>query len=81
MLDLRRRHLNFAAGKRTAGESKYNIKKLIKFSINALCSFSDLPLKLGIYSGCGVAFLGFILMVYTITNKLLIMYRQAIQQL
>ena len=61
--------LEFSAGKRTAGESKYNIKKLIKFSINALCSFSDLPLKLGIYSGCGVAFLGFILMVYTIINK------------
>ena len=31
--------LEFSAGKRTAGESKYNIKKLIKFSINALCSF------------------------------------------
>lgn len=61
--------LEFSAGKRTAGESKYNIKKLIKFSINALCSFSDLPLKLGIYSGCGVAFLGMILMIYTIINK------------
>ena len=65
----RRTTLEFSAGKRFAGESKYNIKKLIKFSINALCSFSDLPLKLGIYSGCGVAFLGIILMIYTIINK------------
>ena len=61
--------LEFSAGKRAAGESKYNIKKLIKFSINALCSFSDLPLKMGIYSGCSVAFLGVILMFYTIIKK------------
>lgn len=62
--------LEFKAQRRQAGESKYSIKKLIKFSLNALCSFSDLPLKLGIYSGCLVAFLGFILMVYTIVNKI-----------
>lgn len=67
----RKTTLEFSAGKRVAGESKYNIQKLIKFSINALCSFSDLPLKLGIYSGCSVAFFGVILMVYTIIKKLL----------
>ena len=38
--------LEFQAQKREAGESKYSIRKLIKFSMNALCSFSDLPLKL-----------------------------------
>ena len=41
--------LEFKAAKREAGESKYNIRKLLKFSINTLCSFSDLPLKLGVY--------------------------------
>ena len=48
---------------------KYNIRKLIQFSMNALCSFSDLPLKLGLYSGLFVALCGFILMIYTIVNK------------
>ena len=62
--------LEFKAAKREAGESKYNIRKLLKFSINTLCSFSDLPLKLGVYSGCVVALCGFILMIYTIIEKL-----------
>lgn len=62
--------LSFAAGRREAGESKYNLKKLLMFSVNAICSFSDVPLKLGIYSGCFVGLLGIILMVYTIINKI-----------
>jgi dolichol-phosphate mannosyltransferase len=61
--------IEFEARNRDAGESKYNLRKLMKFSINALCSFSDFPLKLGVYSGFGVGILGLILMVYTIINK------------
>ena len=37
--------LEFEARDREAGESKYSIRKLMHFSINALCSFSDLPVK------------------------------------
>lgn len=62
--------LEFEARKREAGESKYNLRKLIKFSLNTLCTFSDLPLKLGIYSGCVVALFGIILMIYTIVCKI-----------
>lgn len=61
--------LEFEAGKRVAGESKYSISKLVKFSVNAICSFSDLPLKLGIYTGSFVGFAGLILMLYSIINK------------
>ena len=63
--------IEFEARKRQAGESKYSIKKLINFSVNALFSFSDMPLKLGIYSGIFVAICGAILMIYTIVNKVL----------
>ena len=62
--------LEFEAQKREAGESKYSIRKLLHFSVNALCSFSDLPLKLGMYSGVFVALCGFILMIFTIINKI-----------
>lgn len=65
----RKTTLQFEAQKRIAGESKYSIGKLIKFSVNALCGFSDLPLKLGIYSGLAVGLFGVILMIYTIINK------------
>lgn len=67
----RKTTLEFDARKRSAGESKYSLRKLLHFSINALCSFSDLPLKLGVYSGIMVALFGLILMIFTIANKLI----------
>ena len=69
-IGFRKTTLDFEAGPRKAGESKYDLKKLLIFSVNAICSFSDLPLKLGIYSGCAVGLLGIILMIYTIVNKI-----------
>ncbi len=61
--------IKYEAAKRVAGESKYSIKKLLKFSIHTLFSFSDMPLKLGVYCGGVTAIFGFILMIYTIINK------------
>lgn len=58
--------LNYEARPRFAGESKYSIRSLFRFSINTILCFSDMPLKLGIYSGCGVALFGLIMMIYTI---------------
>ncbi len=63
--------IEFEAAKRVAGESKYSIKKLLRFSVHTLFSFSDLPLKLGVYSGIVTALLGIILMIYTIVNKVM----------
>ena len=54
-----------------AGESKYSIKKLWEFSLHTLFSFSDMPLKLGIYTGSVTALFGVALMIYTIINKVL----------
>lgn len=61
--------IEFEAAKRVAGESKYSIKKLLQFSIHTLFSFSDMPLKLGVYCGGVTAIFGIILMIYTIINK------------
>lgn len=58
--------IEYEARPRFAGESKYSIRSLFKFSINTILCFSDLPLKLGIYSGCGVALFGLLVMIYTI---------------
>lgn len=58
--------IEYEARTRVAGESKYNIKKLIAFSVNTIMCFSNLPLKLGIYAGCGAGILGIVMMIYTI---------------
>lgn len=58
--------IEYEAGVRVAGESKYSIKKLMAFSLNTIMCFSNLPLKLGIYAGCGAGILGIAMMIYTI---------------
>ena len=58
--------IEYEAGVRVAGESKYSIKKLMVFSLNTIMCFSNLPLKLGIYAGCGAGVLGIVMMIYTI---------------
>ncbi len=63
--------LEFEACARVAGESNYNIKSLIKLSLNAICNFSDVPLKIGIYAGIGSLIAAFILMVYSVVQYFL----------
>ena len=43
--------LSYDAADRVAGHSKYSIRKLVKFSVNTIMCFSDVPLKLGIGAG------------------------------
>lgn len=66
----RKTTLEYDAKERAAGSSHYNIRKLLKFSITTLCSFSDMPLRLGIYAGsiCGAS--GVALMIYSIVCKI-----------
>ena len=59
----------YEAGVRAAGESKYSIRKLFQFSVNTIVCFSTLPLKLGIYAGVMAAFLGVVVMVYTLFTR------------
>lgn len=63
--------IKYIAKERRAGESKYSLKKLFKFAINALVSFSDLPLKIGGLAGIFSAMLGLTLAIYTIFSKII----------
>lgn len=70
-LGFRKTTIEYEARERAAGESKYNIKKLINFSINALLGFSNLPLKAAGICGLISGLLGVIVMVYTIYTKVM----------
>ena len=62
----------FAISKNAADVLRKNYRekvKLVRFSINTILCFSDLPLKLGVYSGLFVGFLGLLLMIYTIWSR------------
>lgn len=63
-------NIEYEARKRYAGESKYSIRKLFRFSMNTIMTFSNLPLKLGMYAGGMAAFLAIVMMIYTVVSFL-----------
>ena len=71
MIGFRKTVLEYQAADRAAGHSKYSIRKLMRFSMDTLMCFSDLPLRLGIYAGAFSALLGLILLIYTIVTKVM----------
>ena len=61
-------NIEYEAKRRFAGESKYSIRNLFKFSMNTIMTFSNLPLKLGIYAGIMAIVLAIILAIYTVCS-------------
>lgn len=60
----------YEAKERFAGHSKYSLKKLLNFSLNAIFSFSNVPLKISGICGAFVGLIGLIIMIYTIYEKI-----------
>lgn len=56
---------------RMEGDSGYTIKKLLALWMNGFTSFSILPLRIASYTGCFIAFIGFIYAIYVVAAKLL----------
>jgi glycosyltransferase involved in cell wall biosynthesis len=55
---------------RQAGETKYPLKKMLRFALNGLLSFSVVPLQLASYLGFLISSIGFFYIVYAIGLKL-----------
>jgi len=56
---------------RYAGETKYPMKKMIKFAIDGITSFSTIPLKLSTWVGYFASLFGFGYAVYVVIEKYL----------
>lgn len=65
-IGFRKINLEYEAAKRAGGKSKYSIRKLLRFSLNTILCFSNLPLKLGLYAGSLAILLGLLMTAYTI---------------
>jgi polyisoprenyl-phosphate glycosyltransferase len=55
---------------RHGGESGYTYKKMFRFALDGITSFSNLPLKLASVSGFVVSGLAFVIMLYTLYIRL-----------
>lgn len=57
--------------KRFAGKTHYSLSKMLNFALDGIIAFSTKPLRIAIYLGFFVAFLGFLGIIYAIVGKFL----------
>lgn len=55
---------------RESGETKWSMKKLIKYALDGIMAYTDLPLKLPMYFGIGTAIFDVLLLIFTIIRDL-----------
>ena len=70
-------YIEYVREERAAGETKYPLRKMVNFALDAIASFSYKPLRLGSYLGfafSGVSFMYFLYVIYLrlFTNKTVI---------
>jgi glycosyltransferase involved in cell wall biosynthesis len=61
----------FRAGRRPAGRSKYSIRRMIRFGIDGVVSFSKRPLQAAVFVGIAIGGLGFLHAAVTLLQFLL----------
>lgn len=62
--------VEFARDKRFAGETKYPLKKMLKFAFDAISSFSYKPLKLASYTGVMLSLFSFVYLIVVLYQGL-----------
>lgn len=60
----------FDRDKRFAGKTNYNLSKMVGLALNAIFSFSRLPMRIATYSGIVLIILAFLIIIYVILSKL-----------
>ncbi|RHO94555.1 glycosyltransferase [Clostridium sp. AF37-5AT] len=62
--------LPFKNVERVAGETKWNFWKLFKYAIDGIINFSEAPLSIASWTGIGMTFVSFIIMLIIIVRRL-----------
>ncbi len=70
-LGFRRAELKFEVAERTAGESKWRLRNLIRLSSNAVTAFSSKPLQIITFMGIIFIFASIILAIQTLVNYIM----------
>ncbi|MBI1306797.1 MAG: glycosyltransferase [Bacteroidetes bacterium] len=62
-------YVNYERDERLYGKTGYSYRKMIRFALDGITSFSNWPLRLATISGFVFAFIGFILILYTLYSR------------
>jgi dolichol-phosphate mannosyltransferase len=68
-LGFRQTFIEYDRENRMAGETKYTYKKMMRLALDGITSFSNWPLRLATISGFVCAFIGFLLILYTLYSR------------
>jgi dolichol-phosphate mannosyltransferase len=68
-IGLNQTYVNFDRDKRKYGKTGYSIKKMWRFALDGITSFSDFPLKFATYLGFLVSFIAFISMIWALYQR------------
>ncbi|MCQ2055180.1 MAG: glycosyltransferase family 2 protein, partial [Fibrobacter sp.] len=63
--------VKYDRAERTAGESKYPLKKMVRLALDGITGFSSAPLKISFYMGIFATIVGFAAFVWSILEKYL----------
>ncbi len=67
----RRTGILYDRAERTAGKSKYPLRKMTRLAMDGITSFSSTPLKISFYTGLFATFIAFALFVWSVLEKFL----------
>lgn len=65
-------YIEYDRDSRTYGETGYPLKKMLKFAMDGITSFSTFPLKLATWMGFVVGFISFLLIIYALYSKFIL---------
>lgn len=63
-------YLPYEANYRNNGKSSYSLKKLFKYAIDGIISFSDIPLRISTFFGASISLLSFIYIIAVVIEKI-----------
>jgi dolichol-phosphate mannosyltransferase len=63
--------VRFKVGRRPAGRTKYSVRRMVRFGVDGVVSFSKTPLQAAVYFGFAVGALGFLYALVTLAQFLL----------
>lgn len=66
----RQEPVHYRRAARAAGETKYPFRKMLRFAVDGILSFSLVPLRLAIYAGMGVSGLALLGILYALVLRL-----------
>ena len=68
-LGFKQTYIDYHRRSREEGETKYTYRKMFRLAMDGITSFSNWPLRLATISGFICAFIGFILILYTLYSR------------